>query len=623
MARIGHLIPSGVKPAVYAVVDMALFAMSFLLAYVIRFDGSVPERFLDPGLWVLPAAALFKIAFMTLTGTYRRIWGYSSVVDFADMAKGLVIGQLIFIATLGMFTYFDGFPRSVFVLDTIFALIAVSGLRLSVRAEHKIVPSSRSQSRKNLAAQNERVLIVGAGQRGEKIAREILESRQRSMHVIGFVDDDPTKRSAIVHGKRVLGKSKDLPGIIASKSVTYVIIAATLNGDLRCIVDACANTGVRFKTLPSYGEVIDGSIGVKNLRDVRYEDLLGRRPVNLETDAISDAIKGKTVLVTGAGGSIGSELCRQIIRFDPDRVLLLDASESALYSIESELAHERGWSRYARFLGRVQDKEVLEYLFTNFKPDIVFHAAACKHVPMVEEQPWQAVWNNVRGTETVMRTAHDHRCERFVLVSTDKAVRPANVMGASKRAAELLMHRFKESETRFMAVRFGNVLGSSGSVVPLFQRQIEQGGPVTVTHEDVVRYFMTIPEACQLILQAGVMGTGGEIFVLKMGRPIRIIDMARDLIRLCGKSVDDVGIEVTGLRPGEKLYEELATDGEETVATQHQSVMALRQNDTKPPSEIDLSRLDRAAADLDAEAIKKGFNNIVSEYTPCQEQISS
>ncbi len=429
------------------------------------------------------------------------------------------------------------------------------------------------------AAQRKRILIVGAGDAGEKILREIIENDHLPYSVVGFIDDDPKKHGRSIHGIPVLGSLNELARIVEDEEVKEILIAIpSATGDqIRRIVDICKTCQIAYKTLPGIGEIIDGRVSIKALRDVNYEDLLGRSPVQLDMGEIRGYLDGKVVLVSGCGGSIGAELCRQIVRFRPRMLILVDASEANLFHIEMELHGELEGDRCRAVLGRVQDEKLMASVFQKYRPQVVFHAAAYKHVPMLEKNPWEAVVNNIIGSRVIMEMARRHEAERFVLVSTDKAVRPTNVMGASKRVTELLLHTLQGTGTRFMAVRFGNVVGSSGSVIPVFRNQIEQGGPVTVTHPEVRRFFMTIPEAAQLILQAGGMGQGGEIFILKMGTPVKIVDMARDLIRLSGREPDrDVKITFTGLRDGEKLYEELITVGEGIVSTKHEKIMVLR-----------------------------------------------
>ncbi|MCP3868346.1 MAG: polysaccharide biosynthesis protein, partial [Gammaproteobacteria bacterium] len=372
-----------------------------------------------------------------------------------------------------------------------------------------------------------------------------------------------------------------LPDHVAANRINEIIIAApsATGKQMRCFVEACKATGVRYKTLPGIGEILDGRVSLKALRDVSFEDLLGRPAVKLDMDGILSLLKSKSILVTGAGGSIGSELCRQIARFNPGEVILYDASEESLYQIEMEFKRNVPDQQVVAVLGGVQNEPLLSRVFKKHRPDIVFHAAAYKHVPLIEQNPWQGMLNNVLGTQCVLKQCVENRTGQFVLVSTDKAVRPTNVMGASKRMCELLVQAYTGNGTKMMAVRFGNVVGSSGSVIPLFREQIKQGGPVTVTHPDVTRYFMTIPEATQLILQAGFLGDDGSIYILEMGTPVKIADMARDLIRLSGKDPDrDLEIKFTGLRPGEKLYEELITEGEGIVPTGHEKIMVLRAN---------------------------------------------
>ncbi len=418
--------------------------------------------------------------------------------------------------------------------------------------------------------------------------------------------------------------------IIKREKIDEVLIAipSATGPQMRRIIEICKSCEARYRTLPEIGAIIDGKVSIKSLRDVKYEDLLRRPPVNLDTTEISRYLQGKRVLVTGAGGSIGSELCRQIIRFDPEELILVDASEVNLYNIQMELQHELNFSRYRCILSRVQDQPLMEDVFSGYRPQLIFHAAAYKHVPMLEKNPWEAIYNNVLGSQVVMELALKYGVERFVLVSTDKAVRPTNVMGASKRLAELMVQSLQGNGTRFMAVRFGNVIGSSGSVLPLFRRQLEQGGPITVTHPEVTRYFMTIPEAAQLILQAGGLGEGGEIFILEMGTPVKIAQMAEELVRLSGKEPGkDVEIIFTGLREGEKLYEELITQGEGIVGTRHEKIMVLRSNGWNgKKSQDEFTRwLDGALEDLfrvanthDAHAIRKKLREILPEYVPQQ-----
>jgi FlaA1/EpsC-like NDP-sugar epimerase len=396
---------------------------------------------------------------------------------------------------------------------------------------------------------------------------------------------------------------------------------------MRRIVECCEAAGVRYRIVPGLGDLMAGKVSVKALRDVRYEDLLGRPPVELDVEGVAAYLKDKRVLVTGAGGSIGAELCRQVAAFKPETLILLDASEPSLYAIQMELKHRMGYLKYVTALGSMTNEKLVDNLFAQYRPHVVFHAAAYKHVPMLERNPWEAVRNNIRGTRLVMEAAVANGAERFLLVSTDKAVRPTSVMGASKRVCERIMVAMEGDGTRLMAVRFGNVLGSSGSVIPLFRDQIARGGPVTVTHPEVTRYFMTIPEACSLILEAAGMGTGGEIFVLEMGTPVKIADMARDLIRLSGKEPDrEIKIAYTGLRAGEKLYEELITGGEDVVQTSHEKILVLQNDgDRRSPEELAMFRENLFAALEDlyiaadaysSEEVLRKLEGVVPDFKP-------
>jgi len=436
---------------------------------------------------------------------------------------------------------------------------------------------------------------------------------------VGFLDDNPRKQGQAIHGLPVLGAIDDIEEIRIPFDEILIAIPSARGDVMRRIVELCDRTGKRYCTIPKIGELIEGRISVNTIREVRLEDLVGRQEVRLDTESISRCLCGKRILVTGAGGSIGSELVRQISRFQPQVVGLLDFSELNLFQIEQEFQRRLRSLPTESFLTDIRDRDALKAVLERFRPHIVFHAAAYKHVPMQENHPREAVLNNVLGTRNLVDLALEMEVERFVLVSTDKAVRPTNVMGATKRVAELFVESMRERQvTLFVAVRFGNVFSSSGSVIPIFQEQIVQGGPVTVTHPEVTRYFMSIPEAAQLILQAGAMGEGGEIFILDMGEPIRIVGMARDLIRLHGLEPDkDILIEFIGLRPGEKLYEELITSGEGIVSTCHEKIMVLRGEKQDAAGLLaQIESLLAIARQGDSSAIRKKLRQIVPEYNP-------
>ena len=609
--------------------DIVLFALSHVVAYFIRFDFFVRPAYMQQIWEVLVWLVPLKLIVFLVFGLYRGMWRYTSVRDFWLIAQATFVSSLLAVVTMLFLNGFEGYSRSVFIIDGVLTFLFVGGLRIAIRSYFSIYASSRNDLNIPIKIHFKKVLIIGAGAAGEKILREIMENYQLRYKVIGFIDDDPFKRGKSIHGIQVLGKVDNLEKSLEDEEAQEILIAVpSATGDqLRRIVETCQCCGVSYKILPGIGELIDGRVSVKALRDISYEDLLGRKPVQLDVTCIRSYLDGKTVLITGCGGSIGSELCRQVIKFQPHLMILLDASEENLFKIQMEMQNEKYFRHCEAVLGHVQDRQLMEDIFKKYNPQVVFHAAAYKHVPMMEKNPWEAVFNNIVGSRMVMETSLNHNVERFVLVSTDKAVRPTNVMGTSKRVTELIMQSLQGNSTKFMAVRFGNVVGSSGSVIPLFRRQIEQGGPVTVTHPEVNRYFMTIPEASQMILQAGAMGEGGEIFVLKMGTPVKISDMARDLIRLSGKEPDvDIKIIFTGLREGEKLFEELITVGEDILPTGHKKVMVLRSNEHSTDFQYLLEvrkKLNKAIDELvedaekhDAKEIKKKLKEIVPEYTP-------
>jgi len=609
--------------------DIVFFVVSLFLAYLARheigFDAGHFQQFAGVLTWVVP----LKILVFLLSGLYAGMWRFTSLRDLRRLAVACLFSTALIILLLFAFPRFQGFSRSVFFVDGILTFILTGGVRLAIRYYYAGQGKNNNADRVTRSWRQKRVLIVGAGRAGEKILREIMENKALNYNVLGFIDDDPAKHGLSIHGVRVLGDVACLEQITAILDVEQIFIALpSADGDTtRRIVEACLKTGISHKILPGIGELIDGRVSTKMLRDINYEDLLGRKPAQLDNRGIRDYLDSRVVLVTGCGGSIGSELCRQIVKYQPAKLILLDAGELNLFKIQMELRHELYMSKFEPVLGQVQDSRLIDKVFEKFQPEVVFHAAAYKHVPMIETNPWQAVDNNIVGSRVVMDAAIRHNVGRFVLVSTDKAVRPTNVMGASKRVTELIMQCSQGNGTKFVAVRFGNVVGSSGSVIPFFRRQIAHGGPVTVTHPEVNRFFMTIPEAAQMILQAGMMGEGGEIFLLKMGTPVKIADMARDLIRLSGKEPDeDIKIIYTGLREGEKLYEELITEGEDILPTTHKNVMVLKSNglpdntfyheETRLNLYRQIDELMSLARSYDARAIKAKLKEIVPEYTP-------
>ena len=501
-------------------VDALVFGLALFLAYLLRFDGSIPGgemlRFLKIVIWVVPLKMLIFYYF----GLYKGMWRYTGIQDMKNLFKASLISTGVIVGILLLTVRFEGYPRSILPLDFMLTFVLAGGMRMGIRMHYGRGRSKSSFGFSVLGFKLEdkasrtpkNVLIVGAGDAGEKTLRELRDNLRLNYKPIGFVDDDRHKQGRGVHDVPVLGCVADISWVVPKEGVEEIIIAipSATGKQMRAVVAECETSGIPYKTLPGMGELIDGRVSVKSLRDVDYHDLLGRSKVELDTEAIGGYLTHKVVLVTGAGGSIGSELCRQIVRFSPETLVLFDTSEPSLYAIQMELKHRVGYLKYRAVLGNVQDQRLTDAVFRAFKPHVVFHAAAYKHVPMLERNPWETVSNNIVGSKTIIEKAIEHEVERLVLVSTDKAVRPTNVMGASKRMGEMVMQAYQGNGTRLMAVRFGNVVGSSGSVIPLFRDQIARGGPVTITHPDVTRYFMTIPEASQLILEAGALGTGKD-----------------------------------------------------------------------------------------------------------------
>ncbi len=610
------------------VTDALFIILALVLAYYLRFEAFSLSHNPLSYLLVLPVVLGVKLSVFYILGLYNGMWRYTGLRDLQNIIKAVLLSSAIIFSIMLLVNRFQGFSRSVFIMDAILTLLFISGSRVSIRCLlHR--NHSRQQVRQ---VQKKKLLLIGAGDAAEQVVREVAANPLLPYEVVGFVDDDPAKTGMRIHGIPILGGIDDLVEFVDQVDVEELLIAmsAITGQQMKRIVGLCQQTKLPYKVLPGLGELINGTVSVKAIRNICYTDLLGRDEVKLDQEKIGGYVTGKTVLVTGAGGSIGSELCRQLLRFHPKRLILFDSGEENLYAIQMEMEHEYAFNNYVTVLGQVQNKELLKKVFSQYKPEVVFHAAAYKHVPLVEINPWEAVTNNILAAKYLLEASIAHGVRRFVLVSTDKAVRPTNVMGASKRITELLMLAYGKSRmnnpssqdsdnhhTIFQAVRFGNVLGSSGSVIPLFKRQIEMGGPVTITHPDITRYFMSIEEAAQLIIQAGAMGSGGEIFLLKMGTPVKIADLARDLIQLMGFEPEiDIKITCTGLRPGEKLYEELITEGEGIVPTPHEKIMVLS-GDGKPLHEMEklLDELTGMGASYDGPGIKEIFKKIVPEYT--------
>lgn len=615
------------------IVDVLLLAAALYDAFLIRFEFNIPPFYLDLFLRMLPYVIVTKIACLYFFDLYRGMWRYTSISDLLNIIKAATASSLLITLFIAFKMRFIGYPRSVFIIDCFLTILFIAGFRLLVRLfferlarekSNKSMPQQFMSLFKRYPKSVKKLLIIGAGDCGEKILREIRDNSSLNLKVIGFLDDNRNKIGRKIHGVPVLGLVSEISSAIKKVRADEALIAlpSATGSQMRKIVEHCKESGIPFKTVPGYGELINGRVSVKSIRDVAYPDLLGRPVVKLDAPGISDYIKGYCMLVTGAGGSIGSELCRQICKFGPKKIVLFERAESPLYEIELELKRNFSDICIVPVLGDIQSSIQLENTFKSHNPQTVFHAAAYKHVPMLEIQPWKAVENNILGTERLIKVVQQHGCDRFVFVSTDKAVRPTNVMGASKRVAEMLIQCQGSNSNipiKFAVVRFGNVVGSVGSVVPLFKKQIEIGGPVTVTHPEVTRYFMTIPEACQLILQAGALcNEQVEIFILDMGKSIKIADLARDLIRLSGFEPDvEIKIEFIGLRPGEKLFEELITEGEGIVPTTHEKIMTLRgEKCSLKMLNGKIDELGQLAEEQNADKIRSKIKEMVADYQP-------
>ena len=552
--------------------DLTMIPVAWFSAYWLRFNlGVIPDEQLSTAAKTLAIVVVIQAIAFRHYGLYRGVWRFASVPDLVRICKAVLVGMAFSAVIIFLLTRMEGVPRSVFPLYGLLLIALLGSSRLLVRW---------TKDRGIYTDECKKLLIVGAGKAGEMLVRDLLRSREECYQPVGFVDDSIAKRGREIHGVRVLSACDEMIALVEHLDVDLIVLAlpSARSSDMRRLVGLCEKTGVPFRTLPPLDSLMSGQISINQLREVSIDDLLGREPVALDWEAIEMELRGKRVLVTGAGGSIGSELCRQIAQLQPAHLILLDSGEFNLYSIEMELLKEFPGLKISRCLNDVVDAVAIDRIFRKSTPDVVFHAAAYKHVPMLEDQAREAVRNNILGTRVMAEMADQYGSEVFVMISTDKAVNPANVMGTSKRAAEIFCQNLNQrSATRFVTVRFGNVLGSAGSVVPLFKQQIEAGGPVTVTHREITRYFMTIPEACQLILQASIMGTGGEIFVLDMGESVKISFLAEQMILLSGKIPgEDIDIVYTGLRPGEKLYEELFHEKEALQSTPHNKILLAR-----------------------------------------------
>lgn len=603
----------------FALVDGPIVGACIALAFLIRFFGFEPASYLSQYWWIVPFAIVVRLLLFWLFRLYRWVWYYFSGKELIPLIEAVTLGSV----AIGVVLWLAQVPSliSVLIIDWLLNIILVGGLRFFLRTGKEL----RAKQEQGLG-KRKRTLIVGAGDAAEAIIREMDKNPRLGYQLVGCVDDDPTKVDQDIHQVPVLGTTQYLPAIVAAYGVEEILIAipSASGAEMRQIVEQCEKSQVKFRTLPGLYALIDGSISARQIREVKIEDLLGREPYTLDLEKIASYLQGAKVLITGAAGSVGSELCRQIATFEPALLIFFDYEESNTYELELEMRRKFTDLNMKVIIGDIQNKPEVENMLNYYRPSTVFHAAAFKHVPLMELNPCEAVLNNIIGSKILIDAAHNYEVERFVLISTDKAVNPSSVMGATKRVAEMLIQgKSLGSKTKFVAVRFGNVMGSRGSVVPLFSRQIAQGGPVTVTHPEALRYFMTTSEAVQLILQAAGIGDGGEVFVLDMGRPIKILDLARDMIRLSGlEEGKDIEIEFTGLRPGEKLYEELLTAEERTDSTLYQKILIAKLDHVDPDGLAKrVNEMEQLALKGHAEEIRGKLKEIVPTYQPMRSEV--
>ena len=607
-------------------VDILIIPISLIGAFLLRFDFMIPREVFSLLKHYIPILLFTKLTSFAAFGLYRGMWRYTSISDLINIIKASAMGTLLAIAVFALLHGLAGFPKTVLFIDftlcTIFLCLSRASVRIyfsnSNRTDKSSFMTSTIKSRK-------KIIFIGAGNSTEKIIREIRDNSGMKYIVVGIVDDDKLKIGATIHGIPILGRINTLSNIEIPFDEIVICIPTATNEEMRRIVAICKSTEKPYRTVPTFSELIDGKVSMKSVREVSMVDLLGRKEIVLDRYAISSYLYGKKVLVTGAGGSIGSELVRNCLTFDPDLLILLDQSEHNLFNIERECRESSHPVSFQPILGDIRDQTFLERVFSSFRPDVVFHAAAYKHVPMQEEHPWEAILTNIQGTHNLINVSEDYNVNRFVLVSTDKAVNPTNIMGATKRVAEkLIQSKSVDSKVKYMAVRFGNVIGSSGSVIPTFQKQIRNGGPITLTDPAMERYFMSISEAAQLILQTGAMGTGGEIYVLDMGKPVNIKDIAYELIRLSGLEPEkDISIEYIGSRPGEKMFEELKTKEENIVETNHEKIMMMKNGKGYNWDHIleEVSKIVNTVKSYNTSEIITSLQNFIPEYSPDRNNI--
>jgi len=598
------------KVILLMVIDAVLINVAYILAYnltYLRFDVGIDYALFKPYLDNIVIITVIKIFIYYLFRLYNTIWKYAGSKELIQIILVSIVSNSIISSYF--FITDQVVPRSIFIIVGMIDILFIGGTRYLF----KIFDLRRNLFKKE--AETKRVMIIGAGDAGAAVIRELRTHQDSGSKPVIAIDDDVRKKGQRISGLKIAGSTKDIEKIAAKKRIDEIIIAipSAKKKEIKRIVTECNKTKCQLKTLPSLFELIEGEVSINQIREVKIEDLLGREEINLDLKEISDFIRGRRIMITGAGGSIGSELCRQIASYKPEQIILLDIYENNLYDLQNELRIRFPRLEMKSIIASIRDRKRIFEIFEKTKPQVVFHAAAHKHVPLMEENPQEAIKNNVFGTLNLIEAADEYEVSRFVQISTDKAVNPTNIMGASKRICEMLIQAYdRKSETEYVAVRFGNVLGSNGSVIPLFKKQIASGGPVTLTHEEITRFFMTIPEAVQLVLQSGSMAKGGEIFVLDMGEPVKIIDLAEELIKLSGfEPYEDIDIKIIGLRPGEKLYEELLMDEEGVQNTKYKKIYIGK------PQSFDVGKLKQKLKifdDMTDENIKEKIKSIVTTY---------
>ena len=591
--------------------DVLMIPVAWYLAYWLRFNlGTIPENSLQVATLMLPVMILCQSLSYVVFGLYRGIWRFASLYDFIRIGKSVYVGALIATLVIFVITGMEHVPRSVIPLYIILLFVLLGGNRALYRS---------FKDQRMRVSGGKRVLIIGAGESAQMLARDMLQHARGEYHPVGMIDDDQDKLNREIHGIKVLGRFEDIPEVTEQQSVDLVVIAipSLSSARMQRLVGICESAGTAFKTVPRLEDLISGQVTVSSIQEVSIEDLLGREKIELDRALMQAGLSGKVIMVTGGGGSIGTELCRQVAGFEPEALIVFERSEFSLYRVQTELEHRYPQLNLVSVLGDVCDRQAVEHVTQRYRPDMVLHAAAYKHVPILQAHPAEAVKNNITGTRIAAEAASRFDCDRFVFISTDKAVNPTSILGATKRTGEIYCEGMNTvSSTRFITVRFGNVLGSDGSVVPLFREQIRAGGPLTVTHPDMTRYFMTIREACQLILQASVVEQEGGIYVLDMGDPVRIDYLAEQMIRLSGKTPgEDMEIRYVGLRPGEKLYEELFYDDEIKETTGNDKVFRARHvpADWRKVKQM-IDRLEQSLAAAEEREIKRILAELVPQY---------